>query len=232
MCGPKQVSWEHMDAALSFYGGLSESSGMLPRELFGTITKLCLRVVPDEDRDRQREPDTRAYIMANFRRKQEMGHATLADLLLQACTISTVSGQQLKSTDPRDMVFAFLGLSKDSKQLDIFPNYRMSCGAIFTEVTGALLEAGHLPILSLCSQNGKMPELPSWVPRFHYGALMPMACSSFDASKQSRASPQLIDLGDGRRLLSLAAKRIGGISALAHSLQEVAKPKVAERYRF
>lgn len=160
MCGPKQVSWEHMDTALSFYGGLSESSGMLPRGLFGTITKL-LHVVPDEDRDRQREPDTRAYLMANFRRKQEMGHATLADLLLQACTISTVFGQQLKSTDPRDMVFAFLGLSKDSKQLGVSPNYRMSCGAIFTEVTSALLEAGHLPILSLCSQKDKTPELPS-----------------------------------------------------------------------
>src|SRR5436305_8471675 len=60
MCGPKQVSWEHMDAALSFYGGLSESSGMLPRGIFRTITKE-LGVIPEEDRDRHREPDTRAY---------------------------------------------------------------------------------------------------------------------------------------------------------------------------
>lgn len=55
-----------------------------------------------------------------------------------------------------------------------------------------------------------------------------MACSSFDASKQSRASARLIDLGDGRRLLSLVAKRIGGIF-----LQEVTKPRVvAEQCRF
>jgi hypothetical protein len=46
----------------------------------------------------------------------------------------------VNATDPRDKVFAILGLAKDD--MGIQPDYDLTCAEVFTEVTIAMLRSG------------------------------------------------------------------------------------------
>jgi hypothetical protein len=75
--------------------------------------------------------------------------------------------QHLESTNPRDKIYALLGLSKDRVDLErrgVYPNYEKSKEEVFMSVTAALLQQGHVSILSFCRSLQFPPGLPSWVP--------------------------------------------------------------------
>jgi hypothetical protein len=70
------------------------------------------------------------------------------------------------STDPRDKLFALLGLSFSGTQLITEPNYINSIVDVFMEFTMALLKSyGKLDYIYLKAANRRMAaDLPSWVP--------------------------------------------------------------------
>jgi hypothetical protein len=83
---------------------------------------------------------------------------TLWDLLISA------KAGGIKSTDPRDYIFALLGLASDSETLGINVNYDLTQQDCFTQASKALLRQGHLRLLWLSPHRRIMKNLASWVP--------------------------------------------------------------------
>ena len=93
--------------------------------------------------------------------------------LLRATSVGSVhmlgdEGKQcLESTDPRDKIFALLGLANDGeklKDLGLWPDYRTSKRDVYTKTMIALLQQGHIEMLSFCRATAPPCYLPSWVP--------------------------------------------------------------------
>ncbi|KAI0552388.1 heterokaryon incompatibility protein-domain-containing protein [Xylaria curta] len=90
-------------------------------------------------------------------------HFRLQDLLLE--TSANLGEWTYEATDPRDRVFALLGLSSDGSLLDISCDYDRPCRAIYTEVAEKILtQSNSLDILYAISGPKNVMYLPSWVP--------------------------------------------------------------------
>ncbi|KAI4164281.1 MAG: hypothetical protein LQ342_002246 [Letrouitia transgressa] len=88
-------------------------------------------------------------------------HETLFRLLTRA-HVDHVT----KATDPRDKIFALLGMAADATSLGILPDYRQSSQTVYTEMARAVIGSGQIDLLSLC-QFPKCDlghSLPTWVP--------------------------------------------------------------------
>ncbi|KAM0426437.1 hypothetical protein ACHAPT_008128 [Fusarium lateritium] len=94
---------------------------------------------------------------------------SLADLLIYAFSLSEAD-VTLRSTDPRDRVFALLNLASDAKELGIHPDYDKSCEDVFIETWSAILAKGQADLLAYSQYGhphgrlGSSTRLPSWVP--------------------------------------------------------------------
>jgi Heterokaryon incompatibility protein (HET) len=92
--------------------------------------------------------------------------------LLRATCVGSINLRRhgphhLESTDPRDKIFALLGLAADREELEelgVFPDYSKSCKEIYTTTMAALLQQGHISLLSFCQSPKRQSDLPSWVP--------------------------------------------------------------------
>jgi len=77
------------------------------------------------------------------------------------------------STDPRDKVFALLGISRDADLLGLRADYNKTCEQVYADAARRLIHAGYLDILGLVQYPKSVPGLQSWVPnlsRIHYRA--------------------------------------------------------------
>jgi hypothetical protein len=75
------------------------------------------------------------------------------------------------STDPRDQVFALVGITRARDSLEMAPNYALSAGQIFYNTTRyILLSSKKLDIIYLQPREDSPFELPSWVPDYSLGA--------------------------------------------------------------
>ncbi|KAF2966163.1 hypothetical protein GQX73_g7402 [Xylaria multiplex] len=85
----------------------------------------------------------------------------------------------LDSGDPRDKIFALLGLASDRKELSekgVNPNYTKSCQEVYTLTTSVLLEQGHISLLSFVQphRSSTYGNLPSWVPDWYQPITEPL----------------------------------------------------------
>jgi hypothetical protein len=83
---------------------------------------------------------------------------SLWDLLVSA------KAGEIRSSDPRDAIFALLGLANDASTLEIQVDYELTPHVCFIRTSKALLRQGHLRLLWLSSQPKNLMSLPSWVP--------------------------------------------------------------------
>lgn len=81
---------------------------------------------------------------------------TLHDMLVKL--------RALNATEPRDLIYAPLGIATDRGQLGIVPDYSKNLDLIFKEVACALLREGRLGVLLSASLQDPTLQLPSWVP--------------------------------------------------------------------
>ena len=94
-----------------------------------------------------------------------------------------------KCGDPRDKVFAILGICKDLKSRDVNIDYSAPVARVYSEVARfIIMRDRNLKLLSACHSYGsKIPELPSWVPDWNvdsrYRPTRPI--SSWTAGDQS-----------------------------------------------
>ncbi|KAN0122840.1 Heterokaryon incompatibility protein (HET) domain containing protein, partial [Hyaloscypha variabilis] len=106
-----------------------------------------------------------AYALFSLRREIDYDFEFTLDRLLQSCTY-------FGSTDPRDKVFALLGLATDDSAREILPDYEASPCQIYTLTATYLLKKSKDP-LDVLSRAGiglqrRLHDLPSWVPDWSY----------------------------------------------------------------
>ena len=70
-----------------------------------------------------------------------------------------------KVTDPRDKIFALLGLARAADRDAFKADYTKSTAQVYTEFAKMVIETQkRVDILAFCNMHRKTPELPSWVP--------------------------------------------------------------------
>jgi hypothetical protein len=114
----------------------------------------------------------RAHVMLAMSNVFRMEKFPLVALLRATCVggvhlLQQDGYQHLESTNPRDKIFALLGLAKDQKELEalgVFPDYRKSKAEVYMATMAAMLQQGHTSMLSLCRASEVTEVLPSWVP--------------------------------------------------------------------
>lgn len=67
-------------------------------------------------------------------------------------------------SDPRDIIFALLGVASDADELGIRPDYRQPTELVYTEFTKAMTKHCPHSRLEYCTFSKDTPHLPSWVP--------------------------------------------------------------------
>jgi len=114
---------------------------------------------------------------------------TLEQLLMQNSTA--------ESSDPRDRIYAFLGLAADATDLGIWPLYHRPWAEVFQDVTSTILGRCSLRILSCCSLSDKTVSagfrLPSWVPNWSVEIPVPLVYPGkvqFSASGSFKTRPE------------------------------------------
>ncbi|KAF2246158.1 hypothetical protein BU26DRAFT_567655 [Trematosphaeria pertusa] len=112
--------------------------------------------------------------------------------LLYKCNVVDANPTRIGATDPRDRVFALLGIANDEAAKAIVPNYALSCEEAYIMAARVLLMHGHDDILSLCRAREVCKNLPSWVP--DWSAMNRKPWSIWDEDKLFNAS----NLPDGR----------------------------------
>lgn len=120
-------------------------------------------------------------------------------------------------SDPRDRIFALIGLAKDGPQLGISPDYNKPVYEVFTETALAIIRnTGSLDLLMITSLHGKSPEMPSWVPDWSVSTeLCPTYSRIFHAAADSTA---IVQIEQEARIPSLriTGTRVGRVSLVGH----------------
>jgi hypothetical protein len=104
-----------------------------------------------------------------FQRNQQGGDETLLQLAIRA-NVQVDPGYSMGVKDPKDRIYALLGVAKDCDDLAIKLDYREStkCGEVYTNVALSWLRSGQIDILALCQfpkfKDDFESSLPTWVP--------------------------------------------------------------------
>ncbi|KAF1996438.1 HET-domain-containing protein [Amniculicola lignicola CBS 123094] len=102
--------------------------------------------------------------MIGIRRKRLMGHQHDLRSLLYSSNAVHGSNLRIECTDPRDRVYALLGIAADAVSETIVADYTRTLDEAYIATARALLNNGHDDVLSLCGIRTLCPDLPSWVP--------------------------------------------------------------------
>ncbi|CZR69630.1 uncharacterized protein PAC_19530 [Phialocephala subalpina] len=86
--------------------------------------------------------------------------------------------QTFQCTDPRDRIYALLGLADTDHQI-IKPDYRKSLREVYTEFAKSHIKKYAQIDIILPRRKSRISELPSWVPNWNQP---PMALGTFDSS--------------------------------------------------
>ncbi|KAI1746850.1 HET-domain-containing protein [Xylaria castorea] len=172
VCGTTKIDRVRLSAAINAYQCFRQClpavlSGMNGANAGGSMTSYHCQAF--------RELFFRATTMANAHRIAMMSEFPLIALLRLACVGSPNHQKHgphhLDSSDPRDKIFALLGLATDREDLSargVNPDYTKSCWEVYTLATSAMLRQGHLSLLSFVqpSRSSAPENLPSWVPNW------------------------------------------------------------------
>jgi hypothetical protein len=164
ICGTKRITRRRCSAALNAYCALWSILMARLTNQPESLTRYQLEIISVlfQHRPNVMLSSWRIYRYCRF---------PLAALLRATC-VGTINPRRhgphhLESTDARDKIFALLGLAVDRKELEylgLFPDYTKSCKEVYTTAMVALLQQGHISLLSFCQTPKLQPTLPSWVP--------------------------------------------------------------------
>lgn len=97
-----------------------------------------------------------------------------------------------RATDPRDCVFALVGISEEAEEAEFSPNYRHSVDDIMKRVGIHMAKKGQVPLLLESASGCDSLDWTSWIPQWHkakggtFGKLMALTeFGHFTASGQS-----------------------------------------------
>ena len=134
-----------------------------------------------------------------------------------------------KCGDPRDKVFAILGVCKDLKSEDVKIDYSAPVAQVYSEVARFIITRDrNLKLLSACQSYGsKIAELPSWVPDWNiesqYRPMRPIsswiAGDQNDMFSASGSLPARVEFLAELPTLSVQGLLIAKVSALGTHLE-------------
>jgi hypothetical protein len=163
VCGTKIISRRWFSAAYNVYYAFWEFLALRSQQ-GQNLTDYHMKVLlTASHRSKLMLSAWRIYTLSDFPLLAMLRATSVAGVHL----LGRYGHQHLESTDPRDKIYALLALSKDREDLKrrgVFPNYENSKEVVFTSVTTALLQQGHVSILSYCRPLQHAHGLPSWVP--------------------------------------------------------------------
>ncbi|KAI0878849.1 HET-domain-containing protein [Hypoxylon argillaceum] len=165
-CGEREIEW----------AAIKESSRVISQAGMDTLIKAYVGYATQHslDVDTIKLPDNRLSNQLIFGSLQSTtGEALKLGQLLYYSRL-------FEASDPRDKVFAILGLWKFTRgdqagQFDIWPDYSKDVSEVYIEATtSAIRESGNLDILSLVEGTfcEKICGLPSWIPDYSQGPRM------------------------------------------------------------
>lgn len=164
LCGKKKITRRRCRAALHAYCALRSVLTSQFTNQPQTLTRYQLKIVSDLFQHRP-------TVMLSSSNIYRYSRFPLAALLRATCVgsinLNRHGPHHLESTDPRDKIFALLGLAADReklRKLGVFPDYSKSCKEIYTMTMVVLLQLGYMALLSFCQTPKIQPGLPSWVP--------------------------------------------------------------------
>ena len=146
ICGDRSLAWDVLASSITLILGN------------GLVT--LLSVVPEGETGIQHTGSSNLGIMANIRHLRKLEMPVKLHYYLLSC-------RQFRATDPRDMVFAMLGMASDASDAELDPNYRLAAQDVFTSSTRHLLTRDRsLDILHAAGTGFPrlLADLPSWVP--------------------------------------------------------------------
>jgi hypothetical protein len=221
ICGSRIITKTRCSAAVNAYSTLWEVLAVAFRRDRECLTRYQHEILLSIFQHRPR-------VMLSMPRINRQGGFCLAALLRATC-VGTINPNRhgphhLESTRPEDKIFALLGLATDREDLmrrGVFPRYGIPYEQIYTTTMAALLEQGHISLLSMC-QASKSPNLPSWVPNWSQSVTSMLQdvendhmtlYPAFNASgNQSHRSEVRI---------SRDQEKISGVSVLSHVYDEI-----------
>jgi hypothetical protein len=148
---------------------------------------------------------------------------SLASLL----KVTYIFRKGLEASDPRDHIFAFLGMSADAADLRIVPDYSKSKTQVFTEVAMVLIEQMGLEVLTWCefrASPGEKCHLPSWAPDWSSSFLKPLGkfnqTTDFRYMASGDSAPRFRFLNGSNEfpILCLSGIQVDNIFAVGHAL--------------
>ncbi|KAI1736279.1 HET-domain-containing protein [Xylaria scruposa] len=228
VCGTTRIDRERLSAAINAYQCFRQC---LPAVLCGRKGADAVGLVTSYHCQAFRALFFRATTMANAHRIVMMDEFPLIALLRLTCVGSPNHQKHgphhLDSSDPRDKIFALLGLATDRKDLNargVIPDYTKSCCEVYASTTSAMLQQGHLSVLSLVQPGrGSTPEnLPSWVPNWYSPITEPLQVVLDD---HMILKPEFCASGPNKRIPAIKVRRypsgIYGISLQAFVCDKV-----------
>ena len=150
VCGNDLIEWDYFATA------------MIPLGYLHTITRTYIDKFDERREFFEAFPPGPMKIM-HFRYGSELDRYDPRSFgLLSALEQASASG--FTASDPRDVVFALLGIANDREELNIKVDYLKSCPLIYTETARAFLRQNDLQFLAAVEHPKKQTALPSWVP--------------------------------------------------------------------
>jgi hypothetical protein len=173
-------------------------------------------------------PDSTAGTMIGARRFhqdgfKETGKTLSLMSLLVTVYVSNGELNKLGATDPRDRVFALLGLADDAEKLGIYPDYTKSDRTVYIETARKLLTQGHMEVFALSQFPKFNVNLPSWVPDWRGWLREPHeACSDkgfFSAGHGRCSSVESKGIDHDIEVITLEGIRVDKIEQVGASLK-------------
>jgi hypothetical protein len=149
VCGSKMIPAEYMSSALTVF------------RLYLLVKLGALYQGPDDFLPV--DVDSRPFTMLSFRVSPKDLKPPLILLLRGVCAY-TMSNRRLNASDPKDFIYALLGLCGDAEKLGISLDYSKSCADVFIDCMKSLVVHYSANCLSLCFFPKLRADLPTWVP--------------------------------------------------------------------
>lgn len=135
-----------------------------------------------------------------------------------------VSTRHFKSTDPRDRIYAILGITTSPNQTGVIIDYALSTAEVFTSLaTYNMLNVKSLAILGsagLSKDSNTNSLLPTWVPNWAHDNDRRICLSITGAFKAAGNSSPVVSLSANQKVLTLRGIKVDSISNLTKTTRK------------
>jgi hypothetical protein len=226
MCGRERVPYIHFQSfeyALATYG----------RALVAETEKIDFWKPLDREEEHLwarlqsvspvKSPASRALLARRNYQKRKSEQGSSLFLVLTNMHLVDYENDRLLATDERDKVFGILGLVDDLTELEIRPNYTMSCAEVYTDVAGKIISRKYTDMLALNQFPKALGGLPSWVPDWSAAIRLPRnSHATFPLFLASDYMPACIEQSAGSGIIAIRGSKVDAIEYTgATVLQEV-----------